>query len=82
MAPKKQAPKANKPIAKATPKKQATKPATKPAKKPVTNNIKQTHDKMGTLGSKAMKHPEKLTDAEIRKLGACVVSQSNPNDDK
>jgi len=69
---------AKKPTPKATPKKQDNKPATKPAKK----NTKQTNDDMGSLGSLAMRNPEKLTPAQIRKLGACVVSQSNPRDEK
>lgn len=69
---------AKKPTTKATPKKAVTKPVTKPAKK----NTKETHDDMGNLGSLAMRNPEKLTPAQIRKLGACVVSQSNPRDGK
>ena len=63
---------------KSTPKKQAPKA---PAKKPV-KNTKQSSDDIASIGSKAMKKPESLTLKEIKKLGASVVSQSNPNDDK
>ncbi len=71
---KKQAPKA-------TPKKQGPVPKA-PVTKPVAKNTKQTSDDIASIGSKAMKKPESLTLKEIKKLGASVVSQSNPNDGK
>ena len=64
---------ANKP----KPKKEAPK-----ANKPAPKNTKETHNEIAKLGSKAMKNPKSLTPEEIKSLGASVVSQSNPRDNK
>ena len=62
---------------KATPKKSTSK-----VKKPIKKNTKETHDKIASLGSIAMKHPKQLSLKEIKSMGASLVSQSNPNANK
>lgn len=72
---------AKKSAPKATPKKQA--PASKASvTKPVTKNTKQTRDNIASLSSKGLKNPESLTPAEIKKICASNMAQSNPNDGK
>lgn len=72
---------AKKPAPKATPKKQA--PSSKaPAKKPVAKNTKQTSDNVASLASRGLKNPDSLTPAEIKKICASNIAQSNPRDEK
>jgi len=71
---KKQAPKA-------APKKQAPTPKA-PVTKPVAKNTKQTRDNVASLSSKGLKNPASLTPAEIKKICASNMAQSNPNDGK
>ena len=37
----------------------------------------KTSDKLSRLASKAMREPEKMTQAEIKSLGATALTQSN-----
>ena len=67
---------AKKPTPKATPK---AKPM---AKKPVAKNKKQTSDEIASLASRGLKNPDSLTPAEIKKICASNIAQSNPRDGK
>ena len=67
---------AKKPTSKVAPK---AKPA---AKKPAAKNTKQTSDNVASLASRGLKNPDSLTPAEIKKICASNIAQSNPRDNR